>query len=151
MSRADSPQASGRLWICISGFVFAIGLTLSGMTQPTKVLGFLDFAGHWDPSLALVMLGAVAVYWTADRIALRRPATLFDAPFPDRPSSSVDRRLVAGAAIFGVGWGLSGFCPGPALVSAGVGASAALWFVPAMIAGMALHDAFVSRGHSIDC
>ncbi len=122
--------------IVFAGFLFALGLAISGMTQPAKVSGFLDFAGAWDPSLAFVMAGAVGVYFAADRFARRARRPLFAEHFPPRPPARVDGRLVAGAALFGVGWGLSGFCPGPALVSVGAGARAALWFVPAMVAGM---------------
>lgn len=126
-------------WLYVgAGFLFAVGLALSGMTQPTKVSGFLDVAGAWDPSLAWVMGGAVSVYFAADRIARRRARPLHAAAFPPRPMARIDARLVGGAALFGVGWGLSGFCPGPALVSVGAGVGAALWFVPAMLAGMAL-------------
>jgi uncharacterized membrane protein YedE/YeeE len=130
---------TSRIGLVIAGLVFALGLTLSGMTEPAKVSGFLDVAGHWDPSLALVMIGAVGVYFVANRIAQKRAKPIFAAEFPERASPAVDGRLVAGAVIFGVGWGLSGFCPGPALVSVGAGAGAALWFVPSMIAGMALY------------
>jgi uncharacterized membrane protein YedE/YeeE len=126
----------GPIWIVLSGFTFAVGLALSGMTQPAKVSGFLDFAGQWDPSLAFVMLGAVGVYLGADRLSRRLQKPVFAPQFPGRPGSRVDARLILGAAVFGVGWGLSGFCPGPALVSFGAGAHAALWFVPAMVAGM---------------
>jgi uncharacterized protein len=129
---------SARWLYVVAGFVFAAGLTLSGMTQPTKVSAFLDVAGAWDPSLAWVMGGAVAVYAAADRFARRRARPLFAAQFPSRPSRHIDAPLLVGAALFGVGWGLSGFCPGPALVAAGAGVNSALWFVPAMLAGMAL-------------
>jgi uncharacterized protein len=122
------------------GLLFAIGLAVSGMVQPAKVIGFLDVLGDWDPSLAFVMLGAVGVYgFTQWRLARwRRPllASRFSLPTPAR----IDGRLIAGAAIFGVGWGLSGFCPGPALTALGAGTPAAWWFAPAMIAGILVHD-----------
>jgi uncharacterized protein len=121
-----------------SGLVFAFGLALAGMTQPSKVVGFLDVTGDWDPSLALVMAGALSVVFVAQRLARRRAAPLFAPAFPGPPPSVIDARLLGGAAIFGVGWGLSGFCPGPALVSLGAGMHAALVFVPAVLAGMAL-------------
>jgi uncharacterized membrane protein YedE/YeeE len=129
----------GHLWFVVSGFVFAVGLALSGMTQPDKVIGFLDFTGRWDPSLALVMCGAVAVYLGAYRWTRRRPRPVFAEAFPDPPHNLIDGRLIAGALLFGIGWGLSGFCPGPALVSLGAGTRAALWFVPGMVAGIGLH------------
>lgn len=135
----------GRLWFLVSGFVFAVGLALSGMTQPDKVIGFLDFTGHWDPSLAFVMGGAVTVYLGAYRWTRRRPKPVFAETFPDLLRQPIDGRLIAGALLFGIGWGLSGFCPGPALVSLGAGTHAALWFVPAMIAGMGLHRLFDQR------
>ncbi len=120
-----------------AGLVFAAGLGISGMTQPSKVLAFLDVAGAWDPSLALVMGGAVGVYFLAQRLILRRPkpalADAFMIPAP-RP---VDRQLILGAAIFGVGWGIVGFCPGPAVVSFATGAREALIFIPAVLLGMA--------------
>ncbi len=119
----------------LSGFVFAIGLGLSGMTQPNKVVGFLDFGGDWDPSLALVMAGGIGVLLLAQWAARRMARPLFADSFPVLKRNEIDRRLVAGAAIFGVGWGLGGFCPGPALTSCGIGTRAALVFVPAMFAG----------------
>ncbi len=122
----------------MAGALFAVGLALSGMTQPAKVIGFLDVAGRWDPSLAFVMVGAIAVYLVAWRVSLRRTAALFGEPLPAAPSTTIDSRLIAGALLFGVGWGISGFCPGPALVSLGAGTRSALWFVPAMIVGTVL-------------
>jgi uncharacterized membrane protein YedE/YeeE len=131
---------SGRVLPFGLGLLFAAGLVLSGMTNPAKVIAFLDVLGRWDPSLAFVMVGAIGVFALARRVVAgwRRPlvAPRFSNPIPTR----IDRRLVVGAAVFGVGWGASGFCPGPALVSLGAGTGAALWFVPAMIAGMLLHD-----------
>ncbi len=122
-----------------SGLLFALGLALSGMTRPEKVIGFLDFGGAWDPSLAFVMLGAIAVHFAALRLSrrLRRPFAggEFEAAAPAR----VDGRLVFGAVLFGVGWGLAGYCPGPALVSVATGALPALAAVGGMLAGMALY------------
>jgi uncharacterized membrane protein YedE/YeeE len=132
----------GRVLSLVSGLIFAFGLALSGMTQPAKISGFLDFFGRWDPSLAFVMGGAVVVYVVGHRLALRRGKPLFADALPDRPPARVDRSLIAGAIIFGVGWGMSGYCPAPAIVSVGAGASAALWFVPAMVAGMIAHLLF---------
>jgi len=120
------------------GALFGLGLTLSGMTQPDKVLAFLDVTGAWDPSLALVMVGAIATFGLAFRLARRRPAPLLGGRFPRLPRRR-DARLLAGAALFGAGWGLAGICPGPALVDLGAGASDAALFVVAMSAGMALH------------
>lgn len=123
-----------------SGLLFAAGLCLSGMTQPQKVLGFLDVLGQWDPSLAFVMVGAIGVTSVAFRLSARRSAPTLSERFhlPDA-RAGVDRRLVAGAALFGAGWGLSGLCPGPAVVSVASGQLGAIVFVGAMIAGMALH------------
>lgn len=120
----------------VSGLVFAVGLAVAGMTQPQKVVGFLDVAGAWDPSLALVMGAGVLVFGAAHAVTRRRAAPLFGGAFPPPPSPVIDARLLAGAVIFGVGWGLSGFCPGPAIVAVAAGAKPALVFVPAMAAGM---------------
>jgi uncharacterized protein len=132
-------------WSFLAGLVFAVGLGLAGMTQPSKIIGFLDFAGHWDPTLLFVMGGAVSVFFVAARSSRRLARPFLADRFPDPPSSGVDVRLVAGAAIFGVGWGLSGFCPGPAIVVIGGGGGAAIGFVGAMIAGMGLHQVLVGR------
>lgn len=121
-----------------SGCLFAIGLGVSGMTQPSKVVGFLDLSGAWDPSLVFVMLGAVAVYSVLHRLILLRPAPLFDRRFHLPTVKDVDLRLIAGAAIFGVGWGVGGYCPGPGLVSAASGALPALLFVLGMTGGTML-------------
>jgi uncharacterized membrane protein YedE/YeeE len=122
------------------GLVFAIGLALGGMTQPSKVVGFLDFTGAWDPSLAFVMGGALGVHALLGSFVRARPAPLYSATFSLPARSDIDTRLVAGSAIFGVGWGLGGFCPGPSLVALGGGMPAALVVVPAMVAGMLVHD-----------
>ncbi|MBX3185830.1 MAG: YeeE/YedE family protein [Labilithrix sp.] len=120
----------------VSGALFAVGLAISGMTKPSKVAGFLDLAGAWDASLAFVMVGAIAVHFVAYRLVIRRAAPLFGARFELPAQTRIDGRLLAGAAIFGVGWGLGGFCPGPALVTAGSGSVAALVFVAGMTAAM---------------
>ena len=124
----------------IAGLVFGVGLILSGMANPAKVLGFLDLAGPWDPSLALVMAGAIAVALPAFALAKRRKTSLLGTPINLPASTAVDRRLLGGSLLFGVGWGLAGFCPGPALVALGMKEHKALVFVIAMLAGMALYE-----------
>ncbi|MDM0083456.1 YeeE/YedE family protein [Variovorax sp. J31P179] len=124
----------------LSGLVFGLGLIVSGMANPAKVLGFLDLAGHWDPSLAFVMAGAIAVGTVAFMVANRRAASLLGAPMRLPSSRLIDRRLVGGSLLFGVGWGIAGFCPGPALVSLGMGEVKAVVFIAAMLAGMALFE-----------
>lgn len=116
-----------------SGFVFSVGLALSGMTSPRKVIGFLDLTGAWDPALALVMLGAIAVYATAYAFGLRMSKPLIASAFASLVQGHVDRRLVIGSALFGAGWGLAGYCPGPALVSSVTGAMPAVGFTLAML------------------
>jgi len=127
----------------LCGVIFGAGLGLSQMTQPSKVLGFLDFTGAWDPSLALVMGAAVLVHFVGLRLVGKKP--LFDERFHPPTSAKIDRRLVAGAALFGVGWGLSGLCPGPAVVSAVSGAVPLIAFVAAMLLGMALEHTISKR------
>jgi len=124
----------------LSGLVFGLGLIAGGMTDPSKVKGFLDVFGAWDPSLAFVMGGAIAVGSIAFALARRRKQSWSGAPVVLASAVAIDRRLIGGGLLFGAGWGLAGFCPGPALVAFGSGAPAAWWFVPAMLAGMALHD-----------
>lgn len=123
----------------LAGLIFATGLIVSGMANPAKVLGFLDIAGNWDPSLAFVMAGAIAVGSVGFAIARRLERSLFNAPMSLPGATRIDRRLLAGSAVFGAGWGLAGFCPGPALVSAGSGEFKAMLFVIAMLAGMKIH------------
>lgn len=120
----------------VSGFLFAVGLVLAGMTQPAKVIAFLDFFGHWDPSLAFVMGGAIAVYMPLYRLALRQ-APLAGETYSFSTMEKIDSRLLGGAALFGIGWGLAGYCPGPGVASIGAGATSALVFVAAMVGGMA--------------
>jgi uncharacterized protein len=126
-----------------AGSLFAIGLTISGMTKPSKVTGFLDVAGRWDPSLVLVMAGAVAVTFIAYRLIRRRTSPIFDVKFHLPTRKDIDRRLVFGAALFGVGWGLGGFCPGPGLVAGAGGVTAAIVFVGGMTIGMLIEHAVV--------
>jgi uncharacterized membrane protein YedE/YeeE len=126
----------------VSGAIFSAGLCLSGMTHPSKVLAFLDVAGAWDPSLALVMVGAIGVTAVASFVSRRRSAPLLDERFHTPPAGApIDVKLLAGAAMFGVGWGLSGLCPGPAVVSLASGQVGAVVFVVAMLCGMVVHRA----------
>ncbi|HKU85934.1 MAG TPA: DUF6691 family protein [Casimicrobiaceae bacterium] len=120
----------------VSALVFGLGLIVSGMFNPSKVLGFLDVAGAWDPSLAFVMAGAVTVAAVAFRFAARRKVSLLGAPMQFPAGRRIDRRLIVGSTLFGVGWGIAGFCPGPALVALGMGENKALVFTIAMLAGM---------------
>ena len=129
----------------ITGLAFGLGLLLSGMADPAKVLGFLDLAGAWDPSLAFVMAGATAVGAIGFAFARRRRASLLGDPVRLPTSTRIDRRLLAGSLLFGVGWGLAGFCPGPALVALGLGNAKAVVFVVAMLAGMGLFEFLEAR------
>ena len=127
-----------------SGILFALGLGISGMTRPVKVIGFLDFFGAWDGSLAFVMVGAIAVYFVAWRLSAKLRSPLFAPKFAMPARGDLDAKLMLGAAIFGVGWGLGGFCPGPALASLASGAPPVFIFVLAMALGMYVH-AWVSE------
>ena len=122
------------------GLLFGLGLILSGMTDPGKVLGFLDLAGAWDPSLAFVMGGAIAVGFFAFALARRRTTAFLGGAIELPAHRAVDRRQLTGSLVFGVGWGLAGFCPGPAIVAAGAGHAQAVLFSLAMLAGMAVHE-----------
>jgi uncharacterized protein len=124
-----------------AGLVFGVGLIVSGMTDPGKVIGFLDVAGDWDPSLAFVMGGAVLVGFFAFRFAGRRARTFLGGAMQLPHNRDIDKRLLAGSALFGIGWGLAGFCPGPALVSFGSGFGEAALFVVAMLGGMLAYTA----------
>ena len=123
-----------------AGLVFGAGLILSGMTDPGKVLGFLDLFGEWDPSLAFVMAGAILVAVFAFALARRRTRTLLGGALHLPHQRDIDRRLVGGSLVFGIGWGLVGFCPGPALVAFGAGIGQAAVFVMAMLCGMLLYE-----------
>ena len=130
----------------VSGLVFGVGLGLAGMLQPAKVGGFLDFfGGAWDPTLAFVMGGAVVVYGVAHRLILRRATPLFEGRFHLPTRMDLDPRLLGGAALFGLGWGLAGYCPGPGLVSIATLGATQLTFVGTMIAGMLLFRAVDKR------
>lgn len=133
--RADSERAVAALAL-LSGALFAGGLAVSGMTRQSKVLGFLDVGGDWDPSLILVMCAAIPVHAMAWALLQRRGAPVFGAEVPS-PPGSLDVRVLVGAALFGVGWGLAGVCPGPALVDV-TSLGGAVVFVPAMIGGVLL-------------
>ena len=135
----------GNLFGFISGLVFGIGLILAGMADPSKVKAFLDLAGAWDPSLALVMGGAIALGAVAFALAKRRELSLTGTPIEIPTNRSIDTRLILGGVLFGAGWGIGGFCPGPALVALGSGMGAAGIFVVAMLVGMVLHDKFLVR------
>ncbi len=119
------------------GVVFGIGIVLAGMANPAKVLNFFDLAGSWDPSLAFVMGGALAVTALGYRLVLGRPKPVLEAEFQLPKASRIDPRLIAGAAIFGIGWGIAGFCPGGAIPALGTGLTPVIVFVLALIAGIA--------------
>jgi uncharacterized membrane protein YedE/YeeE len=137
-----------------SGLLFGLGLILAGMTNPAKVKAFLDLTGAWDPSLALVMGGAIALGIVLFARAARRRVAWSGAPMEIPTDRTIDRRLVLGGVLFGIGWGIGGFCPGPALVALGAelgsaqnnGLGSAAIFVAAMLAGMVLHDRFLVKG-----
>ena len=127
-----------RLAAILSGMLFGAGLALSGMVNPMKVQNFLDLFGTWDATLIFVMAGGLAVTFIGYRMVMRRPAPLYAAEYSAAPRQGIDRRLVGGAALFGVGWGLTGFCPGPAIASLVFGLWPSVLFVAAMTAGMFL-------------
>jgi len=124
----------------LTGLIFGLGLIVSGMTDPSKVTGFLDLAGAWDPSLALVMGGAIGVNLIAFRLARTRARAILGGPMHLPEARQIDRRLVLGGLTFGVGWGLAGFCPGPALASLATSGSKPLIFTLAMLLGMAIFE-----------
>ncbi|NLD55683.1 MAG: YeeE/YedE family protein [Burkholderiaceae bacterium] len=129
-----------RLTEFLVGLLFGTGLILSGMTDPGKVLGFLDLFGSWDPSLALVMGGAILVGVFAFAVARKRTTTFLGGAMHLPTARDIDKRLLVGGLVFGAGWGLAGFCPGPAIVSLGAGQPKAAVFVLAMLAGMLVHE-----------
>jgi hypothetical protein len=122
------------------GILFGLGLTVSGMINPAKIIAFLDIAGDWDPSLLIVMASALAVSFVGYRIVLARPKPFFDASFQLPTKTAIDAPLLIGAGLFGVGWGLAGLCPGPAIAAIGLGFSPAFIFLAAMVLGFLLHD-----------
>ena len=124
----------------VAGLIFGLGLILSGMTNPAKVIGFLDLAGNWDPSLAFVMAGAIAVSFLPFRLAGKRSIAILGGPIRLPTSTELDRPLVFGSLAFGIGWGLAGYCPGPALTSLLSGGMKPIIFVAAMLAGMAIFE-----------
>lgn len=129
----------------LAGMIFGVGLILSGMSDPSKVLGFLDITGKWDPSLAFVLGGAVSVGLLVFPFASKRPQSLLGEVMHLPTATQIDRRLILGNITFGVGWGLAGYCPGPALVSLALGGLKPIIFVVAMLAGMGLFEAFEQR------
>lgn len=134
-----------RLTEFIVGLTFGIGLILSGMTDPSKVISFLDLAGSWDPSLAFVMAGAILVGVFAFAFAKRRTTSYLRGALHLPKSTAIDKRLMIGSVVFGAGWGLAGFCPGPALVSLGAGQPKAAVFVLAMVVGMLVFELLERR------
>jgi uncharacterized protein len=133
----------------IAGLIFGVGLIISGMVNPSKVLNFLDPFGSWDPSLAFVMAAAVAVTFTGYKIVFRRSCPVLADRFRLPVAKRIDSRVVIGPAIFGIGWGLSGFCPGPAITSLPLLAKGTLVFVPAMLAGMTITRLITQTGLKI--
>lgn len=131
-----------------SGAVFGFGLSLSGMLDPARVRGFLDIAGAWDPSLAFVLGGAVAVAGIGAWLQRRLEHPAFDRGFDLPAKTAIDRRLVAGSALFGIGWGMAGLCPGPAVAALPLGLAPTVLFVVAMAAGMIVHDRLVAAGRA---
>lgn len=133
----------------VIGLIFGLGLIVGGMTDPSKVIGFLDIAGQWDPSLAFVMGGALLVGVVAFRLARHRTANFFGGAMRWPAKNDVDKRVVIGSLLFGIGWGMAGFCPGPAITSMGTGNAKALLFVLAMVAGMALFEGIERYRHPV--
>lgn len=131
--------------IFFSGYIFGMGLLISGMSNPEKVLNFLDLTGKWDPSLAFVMLGALLVSLLAFQYAKKKPRTIYGETIHLPTATRVDWKLVVGSMIFGIGWGLVGFCPGPAIVALGTGQIKAIFFVFIMLVGMLFYDRYFSK------
>ena len=142
-----SPLAIARIALALlSGALFGFGLSLSGMVDPARVIGFLDIAsGHWDPSLMFVLGGAVCVAFVAVAIQRRLSRPVLDTQFHLPERTDIDARLIVGSVLFGIGWGLAGFCPGPALSALTTGMTSVLLFVAAMTVGMVLHDRVLAK------
>ncbi len=134
-----------KLTAFIAGLIFGLGLLLAGMANPSKVLGFLDLAGTWDPSLALVMAGAIAVALLPFTLAKKRQQSLLGLPMQLPNKREIDRRLIGGSLLFGIGWGIAGICPGPAVAILLTGHWQVILFVAAMLIGMALFEALERR------
>ena len=133
------------LFAFLFGSLFALGLMISGMSNPEKVLGFLDIFGHWDISLMFVMIGAIAVAIIPFQKAIRNPKTLFGETIALPTNTQIDKKLIIGAVLFGIGWGISGICPAPAITLIGLGYSQAWYFIGAMLFGMFIHRLWAKR------
>jgi len=138
------------LFAFVAGLVFGLGLIIAGMVNPAKIIGFLDIAGTWDPSLALVMVGAIAVGLVAFALARRRTMSALGLPMQLPSQRTVDARLIGGSLVFGIGWGLAGFCPGPAIVALGAGYAKGAVFVGAMLLGMGAFELIDRHGTRTD-
>ena len=143
----NKPSTNGLLLLfaLLSGTLFGLGLAVSGMVNPAKVLAFLDVAGNWDPTLAMVMLGALAVTAPAFRVVLKRGGPWFATRFSLPTKTDLEPRLMLGAALFGIGWGLAGVCPGPAIAALVTGRGAIVLFVVAMLAGILIYEGWERR------
>lgn len=133
------------IFALLTGLVFGVGIAISGMINPAKVFNFFDIAGAWDPSLAFVMGGAVMVTFIGYRLVWRRRTPLFSTAFQIPKSTAIDRKLVGGAVIFGLGWGIAGFCPGAAIPALGTGRPEVALFVVAVLTGIAARHLVASR------
>ncbi|CAN4265831.1 COG2391 Predicted transporter component [Methylophilaceae bacterium] len=129
----------------LAGLIFGLGLIVSGMTNPANIIGFLDIAGNWNPSLVLVMVGGISITFFAFRYMANKKLTLFNEPVHLPGTTHLSKELIIGSLLFGTGWALAGFCPGPALVALGAGSKQAGIFVLAMLVGMYGHDIFYTR------
>ena len=150
MVHSTSRPVLQALAAALAGVVFGVGLAIAQMTDPRKVLAFLDVAGAWDPSLLFVLGSAVAVTAIGFALASRRAAPWFDTRFHSPMARAIDRPLLLGSALFGAGWGLVGYCPGPAIASLGSANAEALWFLPAFVAGTLAHRMGAGRATPTD-